>query len=104
MGNAAKRSQKKLERRKKKQSTKDAKKALYQMYAEQGRKKGSRRLGARKKLFLVPNVKHATGVCPNTGCHRCHPATYNIPLGQRQLIARGLARWNPMLLKVVVSA
>src|SRR5262245_31200992 len=100
MGNAAKRSAKKLERRKKRAAEKEAKKKLYQMYAEQGRKKGSKRLGARRKMFLVPNVKHATGVCPNTGCHRCHPAEYNIPALERQLIRRGMAKWNPLLLKV----
>ena len=101
MGNAAKRSAKKEQRRKKRAAEKAAKKALYQAYAEQGRKKGSRRIGRRKKFFLVPNEKHSLGICPNTGCHRCHPAEYNIPAGQRQLIERGLARWNPMQLKVV---
>lgn len=104
MGNAAKRSAKKLERRKKRASEKEAKKKLYQMYAEQGRKKGSRRLNARRKTFLVPNVKHAAGQCPNTGCHRCHPREYNIPAGQQQLIARGLARWDPLTLRVVQVA
>lgn len=100
MGNSAKRSAAKAKRVAAKRSMKDQKKKLYQMYAEQGRKKGSKRLGSRKKLFLVPNVKHATGICPNTGCHRCHPREYNIPAGQQQLIARGLARWNQMTLQV----
>lgn len=101
MGNAAKRTGKKQERRQKAKAAKDAKRALYQSYAEQGRTKGSKRLGARRKLFLVPNTKHAQGQCPNTGCHRCHPREYNIPLGQQQMIARGLARWDNLLLRVI---
>jgi len=101
MGNSSKRSAKKVIRRKKKHAAKDAKKALYQSYTEAGRKKGSKRLHARRRKSLIANVKHIDGFCPNTGCHRCHPREYNISSGQRQLIARGLARWNLMLLKVV---
>lgn len=89
-----------LRRKQERRSAKMARKALYQSYAEEGRKKGSRRAKSKKQV-LVADHDHKTGICPNTGCHRCHPAQYNIPLGQKQLIARGLARWNQMMLKVI---
>lgn len=96
----SKKSQKQIERAAKKRAQKEAQRNLYQAYAEEGRKKGSKRAKSKKSL-TVSNTKHPSGACPNTGCHACHPAAYNVPPYLRQLIARGHARWSPTLLKVV---
>lgn len=104
MSGKAKKSAAKEKRKAQKKAAKAAKNALYRQYAEEGRKNGgSKRTKARRKEPLIPNTKHASGICPNTGCHRCHPATYNIPAGLQQAIAQGTMKWNPMLLKVVAA-
>lgn len=71
MGKAA-RTRKKTERQAKRRATKEAQKALYQKFSEEGRKKGSHRARA-AKVQLVGDTQHPRVRCGNVGCSACFP-------------------------------
>jgi hypothetical protein len=70
-GKTRRRDKRKSERRAARQQRKE----LYAKYAEQGRKKGSKRITKRRGPKLVGS-SHPNGVCGNIGCATCNP-TFN---------------------------
>ena len=66
------RTRKQEERRKKKRARKEAMRAQYRAWAEEGRNKKSKRHRLRlSRRNLVRSVRHANGPCGNVGCVRC---------------------------------
>lgn len=62
----------KLKRRKDKRARKDAQKAEYANYRDQGINQKSKRFRRNQKR-IVGGKNHADGPCGNVGCQRCHP-------------------------------
>lgn len=75
MGSKAARAGGKLKRLKEKRARKDAMRAQYKKFAEQGRVKGSKRAkkAMKKNISLV---SHPCGPCGNPGCKKCFSVNY----------------------------
>jgi len=58
-------------RRQQKFAKKQAKKALYESYANQGVNKKSKRFQKKGKKKLVSGIDHPLGPCGNPGCIKC---------------------------------
>ncbi|MHA2065982.1 MAG: hypothetical protein ACXABY_16545 [Candidatus Thorarchaeota archaeon] len=72
MGKKAK-SQRAQKRKMEKRARKEAKAALYKSYAEQGRRKGSKRSTLKNRRALQRRARnHPYGKCGNPGCPACY--------------------------------
>jgi len=74
------RAQAKDDRLKKKRGAKEAARARYASYRDQGITKGSRRQKEKSKRRLVRVWRHPLGACGNVGCPRCSPVAQRLAL------------------------
>lgn len=64
----------KLRRRKDKRARKEAEKARYASYRDQGVNSKSKRFRLKRRRRIGDRPQHADGPCGNVGCQKCHPS------------------------------